>query len=88
MNRIIKAKETMTSKERIRRTFAFEKTDRVAIGYDTNPIAHKKLCAALGMDPDDRMAFYKLIGVDNMGARISYKGPIIYPEIPNRKKND
>ncbi|MFA7674126.1 MAG: uroporphyrinogen decarboxylase family protein [Clostridia bacterium] len=88
MNRIIKAKETMTSKERIRRTFAFEKTDRVAIGYDTNPIAHKKLCAALGMDPDDRMAFYKLIGVDNMGARISYKGPKIYPEIPNRRRND
>ena len=33
---IEKAHETMTSRERVRRTFAFEKTDRVPIGYDAN----------------------------------------------------
>ena len=40
METIIKAKETMTAKERVKRTFAFEKTDRVTIGYDTNPALH------------------------------------------------
>ena len=31
--KIIKAKETMGAKERVRKTFAHEKTDRVTIGY-------------------------------------------------------
>jgi len=37
MTKIIKARETMTSKERVLRTFAHEKTDRVTIGYEANP---------------------------------------------------
>lgn len=40
MNKIIRGKEILTSKERIQRTFAFEDVDRVALGYDTNPVAH------------------------------------------------
>ena len=52
---IQKATETMTAKERVRRTFAFEKTDRVTIGYDTNPAVHHRLCRALGMENDDML---------------------------------
>ena len=33
---IQKYTETMTPRERVRRTFDFEKTDRVSIGYETN----------------------------------------------------
>ena len=36
MQRIQKAPETMTARERVRRTFEFEKTDRVTIGYEAN----------------------------------------------------
>ena len=39
--KIEKRKETMTSKERVRRTFQFEKTDRVTIGYEANGNIHK-----------------------------------------------
>ena len=31
---INKSRETMTSRERVEKTFAFEKTDRVTISYD------------------------------------------------------
>ena len=34
--KIQKAPEHMSSKERVRRTFEFEKTDRVTIGYESN----------------------------------------------------
>lgn len=34
---IQKSPETMTAKERVKRTFAFEKTDRVTIGYVPMP---------------------------------------------------
>ena len=54
--KIEKCKETMTSKERIRKTFAFEKTDRVPIGYSANPEIHKKLCADF---PDEYRAYRK-----------------------------
>ena len=40
---IAKAPETMTSRERVRRTFEFEKTDRVTIGYEANSAIHAKL---------------------------------------------
>ena len=40
---IVKASETMSARERVERTFAFEKTDRVTISYDTNPGIHARL---------------------------------------------
>ena len=36
MYRINKSPEMMTSKQRVIRTFQFEKTDRVTIGYEAN----------------------------------------------------
>ena len=50
---ILKAPERMSAKERVRRTFEYEKTDRVTIGYDTNPVIHRNLCRALGVREDD-----------------------------------
>lgn len=87
MNKIVRFKETLTSKERIQRTFAFEKTDRVALGYDTNPVAHEKLCKALDLDPSDRVAFLKHIGIDHVGTRIKYIGPKVYEDIPGRNRS-
>lgn len=49
MPTIRKAPETMTAKERVLRTFAFEKTDRVPIDYMANPAVHERFCKALGI---------------------------------------
>ena len=50
---IQKYTETMTPRERVRRTFNLETTDRVTIGYETNPVIHAKLCEALGIPNND-----------------------------------
>ena len=53
MTKIRKAKETMSAKERVLRTFAFEKTDRVPIDYATNGSIHHRLCVELGIPGDN-----------------------------------
>lgn len=87
MANILRSKEKYSSRERILKTFAFEKVDRVALGYDTNHVAHKNLTNALGLDSDDRIAFSKHVGIDSIGVRINYIGPKIYEEIPGRNRS-
>ena len=53
MIKIRKAPETMTAKERVKKTFLLEKTDRVTIGYEANPVIHKNLSQALGIKNED-----------------------------------
>ena len=43
---------TLTSKERVLRTFNHEKADRVPIGYFANPGIQKRVAAALGVPAD------------------------------------
>jgi uroporphyrinogen decarboxylase len=83
--KIIKAKETMSAKERVRRTFAHEKTDRVTIGYETNGGIHKRLKEALGIESDE--ALNQALGVDYRGIGAPYIGKQIFPDIPNRRRN-
>ncbi len=84
---IQKAKETMSAKERVKRTFAFEKTDRVTIGYETNSTIHHALCQALGIKGDNLIDLYQALGVDYCGIGAEYKGPPVYEEIPNRVRS-
>lgn len=79
--RIDKAKESMTSKERVIRTFKHEKTDRVSIDYTANPTIHHKLCQALGIQDDNYPLLYEALGMDYRGIWPEYVGPRIYPEI-------
>ena len=44
---INKAKETMTAKERVLKTFNLEKTDRVTIGYEANEAVHLTCCKSI-----------------------------------------
>ena len=44
---IRKYPETMTSRERVNATLRFEKTDRVTIGYESNPAIHVRLWIAV-----------------------------------------
>ncbi len=84
---IKKAVETMNSRERVRRTFAFEKTDRVTIGYLAHDVAHERVCRLMGLDKNDMLTFLKALGVDYVGAKPRYIGKQLFPEIPNRYVN-
>lgn len=82
---IEKAPETMSSKERVRRTFEFEKTDRVTIGYDSNPEIHKRLCHTLGLHENDYEGLFEALGVDYRGIGAPYIGKDLFTAPPNRK---
>ena len=81
MTKIRKAHETMTAKERVLRTFAFEKTDRVPIDYCTNAGIHHRLCVELGIEGDDYGQLFEALGVDFRGVSPRYTGPLLYPKI-------
>jgi len=77
-------KETMTAKERVRRTFAFEKTDRVTIGYEANGAIHNALCHALGVPTNDWEALMRTLGVDYRSIGARYTGPKLFDDIDGR----
>lgn len=87
MMKIEKARETMSSKERVRRTFEFEKTDRVPIGYETNPVIHAKLCQALGVAPNDSQGIFEALGVDYRAISAPYIGKPLHKVPENRQVN-
>lgn len=85
MNPITKAKETMSSKERVQRTFAMEKTDRVTIGYDTNPGIHNRFAQALGIPDGNMELVFQALGVDYRGISAPYIGPNLFTAPADRR---
>jgi len=83
--KIVKAKETMTARERVARTFSYEKTDRVTIGYESNEEINRKLCQALGVT--SQFELLKCLGVDYAGIHPKYNGPSLFPELPDRRRD-
>jgi len=75
-------KETLTAKERVRRTFNFEKTDRVTIGYEANDAIHKALSQSLGAP--DWEGLRRKLGVDYRGIGAEYIGPKLFADRPDR----
>lgn len=75
----------MSSRERVIRTFHYEKTDRVTIGYDANPGIHQRLLSALGVS--DRETLLQALGVDYRGIGAPYTGPQLFQAPPNRAVN-
>ena len=88
MEKIIKAKETMTAKERVLKTFALEKTDRVTIGYETNDGIHRRVAKALGIPDGNREKMNQALGVDYRGVGAPYTGPLLFEEKPDRRVNE
>lgn len=87
MSAIQKAPETMTSRQRVRRTLAHEKTDRVCIGYASNPGIHARLCAELGIPGEDRELLCAALGVDERGIEAPYIGKPLFAVPENRRVN-
>lgn len=88
MMKINKAKETMTAKERVLKTFALEKTDRVTIGYETNDAVHMRVAKALGIPDGNREKMNQALGVDYRGVGASYTGTSLFKEVPDRRVNE
>jgi len=86
--KISKAKETMTAKERVARTFNYEKTDRITIGYEYNTEIHNKLCHALGVNESDHHGLLKCLGVDYAGVYTPYIGSPLFPKLPERQRDN
>ncbi len=80
----LRRNETMTSKERVRATFAFEATDRVPIGYAANPGIDRRLREYFGVG-DDGAALRDLLGVDFRPVGPPYTGARLHAEIPGRR---
>lgn len=84
MVKIKKAPETMTSKERVIKTFNFEKTDRVTIGYETNGGVHMRVARELGIPDGNMESVYQALGVDYRGVGAPYMGKKLFPDKPDR----
>lgn len=80
-----KAKETMTAKERVLKTFNLEKTDRVTIGYEANSAIHNRVSEALGIRDGNDDLVRQALGVDYRGIGAPYRGPMLFKTLPDRK---
>ena len=84
VQKIQKAPETMTSKERVLRTFSFQETDRVPIDYMANPAVHERFCRALGISSNDQEGLEQLLGVDYRACGAAFVGKNQFPVLKNR----
>ena len=83
--RIEKAPGTMSSRERVRRTFEYEKTDRVTIGYEANAAINARLMNVLGVSGHEELL--RALGVDYRGISAPYTGPELY-KAPQERRVD
>lgn len=70
--------ETMTSKQRVLKTFNHEIPDRVPINYHSNPGVDARLREYLGIAQDDHIGLYNALGVDFRGVGAPYTGKILH----------
>jgi len=87
MYSIRKYEGTMTPRERVRKTFVCEKTDRVPIDYSANDEVHKRLAASLGIPNGDYELVLQALGVDFRGVYPIYKGPALFEDYKDTVTN-
>ena len=78
-------KNTLTSRERVLRAFNRVEPDRVPINYMDNPGLHLRLKRHLGLADDDEAGLYRWLETDFDGIWLTYTGPKLHPDIPDRK---
>lgn len=81
----IRLKETLSSKERVRRVFNFEKPDRIPINYTANLGIDRELKSYFGLDVHDGDGLLEALGVDFRGIAAPYIGPRLHPDIKDRR---
>ena len=84
---IEKAKERMTSRQRVLNTFARCGSDRVPINYGSNPTVEKRLMKYVGLQENDREGLLELLGVDFRAAGVRYTGKELFQKIPGLEVN-
>ncbi len=84
---LVKMKETMTGRERVKATFNFEKTDRPPIGYDANAGIDRRFKEALGVANGTHEDFLELLGVDYRRIIAPYTGPKLFTAPPGRQRD-
>ena len=72
----------MNSKERVIKTFARERPDRVPIDYAANAGIDARLKAHFGLAPDDCEGLLRALGVDFRPTSAPYIGPRLHAEKP------
>ncbi|MDR3691792.1 MAG: uroporphyrinogen decarboxylase family protein [Fimbriimonas sp.] len=82
--KIVKAPESMTSKERVMAAFAHSKVDRVPIDYLCNSGIDARLKSALGIGADDHESLRQALGVDFRGTGPWFAGPKRFADILGR----
>ena len=83
---IERSRETMTSKERVRRALRLEKVDRVPIDYSANVTINARLKKGLGLAADaPQDALLEILGVDYRGIGVPYTGRPLFPERPGMR---
>ena len=75
---------TMTSKERVLKTFRREATDRVPINYSANSAIDKRLKQHFGLGEKDGEGLARALHVDFRGVGARYIGPKLHPDVPGR----
>lgn len=81
---IRKFQDKMISRERVLKTFAYEKTDRVPLSYSTNPTIHGKVSNLLGINPGDYEGFLTAIGADERGIHPAFIGEVKFKQLEGR----
>lgn len=74
----------LTGKQRVQKTFAHEKCDRMPVNYLVNPGVHRKLAKHLGIS-EDMDTVCDVLGVDFKELMPSYKGPALFDTVPGRR---
>ena len=77
-------KETMNSKERVKRAFAHVEADRVPIDYLCNPGIDARLKAYYGLKGDDTEGLKNALGVDFREVDAPYIGPSRFEPVEGR----
>lgn len=76
--------DTLSSRERVLKTFARQIPDRVPINYCANAGIDRRLKQHYGLSEDDTAGLWRVLGVDFRGVGAPYIGPLLHPPVPDR----
>lgn len=76
--------ETITPRERVKRFFARQESDRVPVNYGANGGIDRRLKEHFGLKESDGEGLLRALGVDFRSVGAPYVGPKLHADIPGR----